>query len=198
MVSPVWRLKRRICEGLTYMSSVPARYDVSGERRKPNPSGRTSSVPPPYMLSPFLAWFLSSAKMSSCLRMRLAPSTSFLVAISRSSETWRFFRSDKCINRASLSVGAGGEEGESSPAYGTPVSGCGAGRCSSGRLREKLRGLDMAVNECGELGFGKRADLGRFHGTVLEKHEGGDAADAVLGRRRLVFVYVEFRDLEAA
>ena len=37
------------------MSSVPARYEVSGERRKPKPSGSTSSVPSPKMLSPFFA-----------------------------------------------------------------------------------------------------------------------------------------------
>ncbi len=58
------------------MSSVPARYDVSGERRKPKPSGSTSSVPSPKMLSPFFACCFSIAKMRSCLRIRFAPSSS--------------------------------------------------------------------------------------------------------------------------
>src|SRR6185295_17415130 len=79
------------------MSSVPARYDVSGERRKPKPSGSTSSVPSPKIASPFLARFFSSAKISSCLRRRFAPSISLVMAISTSSVTWRFFRSDRCI-----------------------------------------------------------------------------------------------------
>src|SRR5258705_3690249 len=79
------------------MSSVPARYEVSGERRNPKPSGRTSSVPSPYIESPFLARFFRSAKISSCLRSRLAPSISLAIAISTSSVTWRFFRSDRCI-----------------------------------------------------------------------------------------------------
>src|SRR4051812_40659370 len=79
------------------MSSVPARYEVSGERRKPKPSGKTSRVPSPKIASPLLARFLSSAKISSCLRRRLALSISLVTAISTSSVTWRFFRSDKCI-----------------------------------------------------------------------------------------------------
>jgi len=37
------------------MSSVPARYEVSGERRKPKPSGSTSIVPLPEIDSPFFA-----------------------------------------------------------------------------------------------------------------------------------------------
>src|SRR5471030_1697020 len=79
------------------MSSVPARYEVSGERRKPKPSGSTSSVPSPKIASPFFARFFKSAKISSCLRRRLAPSISFVIDISTSSVTWRFFRSDRCI-----------------------------------------------------------------------------------------------------
>src|SRR5262245_24986566 len=103
------------------------------------------------MLSPFLAWFLSSAKMSSCLRMRLAPSTSFLDAISRSSPTCRFLRSDRCINFDSVWVDSGEEGGETTPASGAPVSGCGAGGLSPGRLRGKFGDLDMAVNKCRQL-----------------------------------------------
>src|SRR6185295_14859149 len=188
------------------MSSVPARYEVSGERRNPKPSGSTSRVPPPKMASPLRAWFLSSAKISSCLRMRFAPSTSFLVAMSSSSDTWRFFRSDKCIEDRCSVTDPSVEEGEdSTPASGTSASNCcwGAGRRSPWppwrspcpwppwRLREKFGGLDMAVNERCELGFGKSADLGRFHGTVLEEHQGRYAADAVLRWRRLVFVDVQ-------
>jgi hypothetical protein len=60
---------------------------VSGERRKPKPSGSTSSVPSPKIDSPFFAWFLSSAKIRSCLRIRLAFSMPFDTAISTSLET---------------------------------------------------------------------------------------------------------------
>src|SRR5438067_1399306 len=49
------------------------------------------------MLSPFLAWFLSSAKIRSCLRSRLAPSISLVLAISTSSVTGLDLRSDRCI-----------------------------------------------------------------------------------------------------
>src|SRR3982750_1810486 len=79
------------------MSSVLARYDVSGERRKPKPSGRTSSTPPPKIDSPFFACCFRSAKMRSCLRIRLAPSISFALATSISSETCFDFSSDKGI-----------------------------------------------------------------------------------------------------
>ena len=135
------------------MSSVLARYEVSGERRKPKPSGSTSSVPPPKMLSPFLAWFLSSAKISSCLRMRFALSTSFLVAMSRSSETWRFFRSDKCIDCDPYGWERE-KRGKAASASGPPVSCRGAGRPSPESLRGRLWTLDVAVNKCRELGFG--------------------------------------------
>src|SRR5512146_1510716 len=80
------------------MSSVLARYDVSGERRKPNPSGSTSSVPSPKIDSPFFAWFLSMAKMRSCLRRRFAPSIWLATAMSTSSVTWRDFNSERCID----------------------------------------------------------------------------------------------------
>ena len=71
--------------------------EVSGERRKPKPSGSTSSVPSPKMLSPFFAWFFSSAKIRSCLRMRLAPSISFVLAMSRSSVTCLVLSSESCM-----------------------------------------------------------------------------------------------------
>src|SRR3546814_6370886 len=46
------------------MSSVLARYDVSGERRKPKPSGRTSSTPSPKICSPCLARRFMMANIS--------------------------------------------------------------------------------------------------------------------------------------
>ena len=53
----------------------------------------------------------------------------------------------------------------------------------SKRARAEIRvsGSDIAVNESGELRLGESADLGGFDRAVLEEHEGGDAADAVLG-----------------
>src|SRR5467141_628805 len=95
------------------MSSVLARYEVSGERRKPKPSGRTSSVPSPKIDSPFLAVFFSMAKIRSCLRIRLAPSMPFATAISTSWVTWCCFSSERCIGMGGGGVGAAsGEIGE--------------------------------------------------------------------------------------
>src|SRR3989304_6115440 len=79
------------------MASVGAREDVSGERRKPKPSGSTSRVPSPNIDSPFLARFLSRANISSCLRNLLALSISLVTAISSSWLTWRVLSSDNCI-----------------------------------------------------------------------------------------------------
>src|SRR6476619_2100251 len=79
------------------MSSGPARYEVSGERRNPKPSCRTSSVPSPKIASPFFAWCLRRAKTSSCLRRRFAPSSSLAIAMSTSSDTCLSLRSDKYI-----------------------------------------------------------------------------------------------------
>src|SRR5665647_2003360 len=45
--------------------------------------------------------------------------------------------------------------------------------------RPRVDALDVAVKKCGELRFGKRADLGRLDVAALEQHQGGDAADAV-------------------
>jgi hypothetical protein len=47
--------------------------------------------------SPFLAWFFSSAKISSCLRSRLAPSMPLATAISSSWLTCRALSSDRCM-----------------------------------------------------------------------------------------------------
>src|SRR6185436_5103630 len=79
------------------MSSVLARYEVSGERRKPKPSGSTSRVPSPKMDTPFFAWLFSMAKIRSCLRMRLAFSMPLATAISTSCVTWCAFSSDRCM-----------------------------------------------------------------------------------------------------
>src|SRR5205085_9019626 len=49
------------------------------------------------MLSPFFACCFSIAKMRSCLRIRLAPSSSFAFAISTSSVTGLDLSSDRCI-----------------------------------------------------------------------------------------------------
>src|SRR6266576_2984523 len=51
------------------------------------------------MLSPFFACVLSSAKIRSCLRMRLAPSISIVLAMSRSSETCLVLSSERCMAR---------------------------------------------------------------------------------------------------
>src|SRR5438105_1751349 len=51
------------------------------------------------MLSPFLACVLSSAKIRSCLRIRLAPSISIVLAMSRSSETCVVLSSERCMGR---------------------------------------------------------------------------------------------------
>src|SRR6185436_9588946 len=79
------------------MSSVLARYEVSGERRNPKPSGSTSRTPPPKSDSPFFACCFSSAKMRSGLRMRFAPSISFELPTSVSSDTCLELSSDKCM-----------------------------------------------------------------------------------------------------
>src|ERR1700757_3602047 len=50
------------------------------------------------MLSPFFAWFFSSAKIRSCLRMRFAPSISLVLAISTNSVTGLDLRSDRCMD----------------------------------------------------------------------------------------------------
>src|SRR6185369_9990961 len=97
------------------MSSVEARYEVSGERRKPKPSGSTSSVPSPKIETPFFAWLLSSAKIRSCLRRRLAFSMPWPTAISTSAVTWCVFSSERwagtAIEDPPLFDGAGASAG---------------------------------------------------------------------------------------
>src|SRR5574340_720552 len=187
------------------MSSVPARYEVSGERRKPKPSGSTSSVPSPKMLSPFLARFLSRAKISSCLRRRLAPSISLAMAISRSWVTWRGLSSDRCMaeDGATAERGVGGrkelETGVGLSPYWAPPEDFG-GRCGRGASVSERTVLasEIAVNKRRQLRFGQRADLRRLDIAVLEQHQRGNAADAEFGRRLLVFVDVQLGDLEPA
>src|SRR6185436_332317 len=215
------------------MSSVLARYEVSGERRKPKPSGSTSSVPSPKIDSPFFAWFLSMAKIRSCLRRRLAFSMPLLVAISTSWETWWLFSSDRCIEwgmgvpgaasgaGAACSADSGRAVDERTASGGTAWGLVILGKCAllncCGRratllenqprrmlpnrggayAQDRLRPSDIAVKEGGELRFGERADAGRLDVAVLEQHQRGDAADAELGRRLLVLVDVDLRDLEA-
>src|SRR6185437_9473524 len=56
------------------MSSGPARYDSSAERRKPKPSCRISSTPSAQMPPPLRACAFSMLKITSCLRARATPS----------------------------------------------------------------------------------------------------------------------------
>src|SRR5688572_21275548 len=112
--------------------------------------------------------------MRSCLRMRFAPSISFLTAISTSSPTWRFFNSDKCID-GSLGVVPSGDE-DSDRGVGAAGIGSGSTRArtlaageASDLFRERLAGSDIAVNERGELRLGYRAHLGSFGVAVLEQ-----------------------------
>src|SRR5712664_657758 len=162
------------------MSSVLARYEVSGERRKPKPSGSTSSVPSPNMDSPFLARFFRSAKISSCLRMRLAPSISFDVAISSSWLTCCVLSSDKCIRRPSgderpqtvrtenREPKRGGFAPEYSPFCRRRRAGC---YICCRPFARRIETLDVAVKKCGELRLGQGPYLLRLNVAVLEKHE---------------------------
>src|SRR4026209_972953 len=144
------------------MSSVLARYEVSGERRKPKPSGSTSSVPSPKMDSPFFAWCLSMAKMRSCLRIRLAPSTPLVVAFSSRSETCRVLSSESCMLfrcdapsiewiAASAAADVFEKEDALDPARGC----CHRAVVQSGAVRTQRVGfLDIAVKKGGQLRFG--------------------------------------------
>src|SRR5687767_1500622 len=199
------------------MSSVLARYEVSGERRKPKPSGSTSSVPSPKIETPFFAWLFSMAKIRSCLRIRLAFSMPFEVAISTSCVTWCVFSSDRCVGIATApaggtapAVGAGvdsafGERTASGgTAWGLLILGMCALKCrapdylSWKSAWQSLKASDVAVKKGRELGLGQRADAGRLDVAVLEQHQGRDAADAELGRRELVLVDVDLGDLQPA
>src|SRR5690606_13212231 len=66
-----------------------------------------------------------------------------------------------------------------------------------GRL-EAYNESEMAVQKQRELRFRQCADLGVDHRAVAEQHQRGDAADAVLGRHRLVFVDVDLDDVQLA
>src|SRR5262245_14345476 len=162
------------------MSSVDARYEVSGERRKPKPSGSTSSVPSPKIDSPFFARFFRSAKISSCLRMRFAPSISFDVAISSSWLTCCVLSSDRCIKRPTGMNDLRPFErrnwepkrGGFAPAYTTLAALAGA---EDGRPKNRppcarrIESLDVAVKKRGELRLRQGPHLLRLHVAVLEE-----------------------------
>src|SRR6266850_2218784 len=160
------------------MSSGLARYEVSGERRKPKPSGRTSSVPSPKIDSPFFAVFFSMAKIRSCLRIRLAPSMPFATAISTSWVTWCCFSSERCIGMGGGGVGAASGE--------------------TGSAAQRVSISDVAVKEGGELRLRERPHARRLDVAVLEQHQGRDAADAELRRHALVLIHVDLGDLQPA
>src|SRR6478735_6454798 len=178
------------------MSSVLARYEVSGERRNPNPSGSTSSVPSPKIASPFFARFLRIANMRSCLRRRFAPSISFVTAKSTSCVTCWDFSSDKCMANAewegNVNRGVLGRRGRTAtgcwdlpgaanrPALMLLSAPAGGLFCrtfpklSTGGAAIQclsVRPLHIAVKERGELRFRERADLGGLDVAVLEQHQ---------------------------
>src|SRR5262245_35593462 len=181
------------------MSSVLARYDVSGERRKPKPSGSTSSVPSPKIDSPFLARFFRRAKISSCLRMRLAPSISFDVAISSNWLTCCVFSSDKCIKgptgmndlRPFERKTWGPKRGGFAPGYSWLQARAAGGSTCRPPYARRIESLDVAVKECRQLRLGQRPDLARFLVAVLEQHQRRYAADAVFPGNLLVLVDVD-------
>ena len=140
--------------------------------------------------------------MSSCLRRRLAPSISLVMAISTSSVTWRFFRSDRCM---AVRYSEGGARRKTSgkrirrlPRSFTLVRHAPEWVRLPADLVLELTSSDIAVNKRRELGFGEGADLGRLDVAVLEQHQSRDAADAVFGRRRLVLVDVQLGHFEPA
>src|SRR5438309_1005954 len=197
------------------MSSVLARYEVSGERRKPKPSGSTSSVPSPKIDSPFFAVFFSMAKIRSCLRIRLAPSMPFATAISTSWVTWCCFSSDRCIGMGGGGLGAAscsiGERTTSVSTawdlliFGKGAEGVGAENLlplrlagKSGSAAQRVSILDVAVKEGGELRLRERPDARRLDVAVLEQHQRRDAADAEFSRHALVLIHVDLGDLQPA
>src|SRR5690606_30365338 len=156
------------------MSSVLARYDVSGDRKKPKPSGSTSSTPSPKICSPCLARFFMMANMISCLRRRLALSMSRLAAISSNCDTCSAFSSVRCMR-------------EKKGIRAKWVADSRRARAQGRWLR-----LNGFVEEGGQLGFGQRPYLGRGGFAVFEQHQGGDAAYAEPGCGVGIFVDVEF------
>src|SRR4051794_34210878 len=159
------------------------------------------------MLSPFFAWLLSSAKMRSCLRMRLAPSISIELAMSRSSLTCLALSSERCMARAKERRIAAGTAGgtaaekrigklqcrrrkERHPSSAGPRAGVPAPETSlsddraPGQVGRSVTGLEIAVKERGQLRLGERADLLRMHLPRLVQDHRRDAADAVLAGGR--------------
>src|SRR5262252_8934514 len=193
------------------MSSVLARYEVSGERRKPKPSGRISSVPSPKMLSPFFACCFSMAKIRSCLRIRLAPSSSLVLAISTSSVTGLDLSSDRCMGgarkgreRRRAAEGntgrfraregfPGGRPNFQAAPWNLPRSRPGKTGARRG-TKVSLTGSEVAVNKGSELGLRQRADLLRVRLAALEQDQCRNAPDAELAGRTWIGVDVELRD----
>src|SRR5882672_10571372 len=62
----------------------------------------------------------------------------------------------------------------------------------------RIESLDVAVKKRGQLRLGQRPDLLRLHVAVLEQHQRGYAADAVLLRDLLILVDVDLGHLELA
>src|SRR3989304_2096212 len=188
------------------MASVGARWDVSGERRKPKPSGSTSRVPSPNIDSPFLARFLSRARVSSCLPSRLALSISWATAISRSWLTCRVFSSDNCIWAFAEWTRFSDDPGKEIWKENALRSDCPEALGYRRRrqettappfiLRLRLKGSDVAVKKSSELRFGHHAKLARLHVTVLEQHQCRDGLDVVLPGKLLVLIHVDLGDFQ--
>src|SRR5918912_1204468 len=69
-------------------------------------------------------------------------------------------------------------------------------RTSGAASQNRVRRLNIAVKKSGELRLGQSADAGRLDVAVLEEHQRGDASNAKFGRRVLVLVDVDLRDLQ--
>src|SRR5579863_8236043 len=140
------------------MSSGPARYEPSAERRKPKPSCRISRTPSPEISSPLRACALRMEKITSCLRERAMPSRPMDSASSMMASAGRRLSSVRFIGCGSLlcfSVSAGKRTG-----MGVDI------------------GLEVGLDEGRQLRLGHGADLLGLHGAALEDHQGRDAADA--------------------
>src|SRR5437868_4233249 len=178
------------------------------------------------MLSPFFACVLSSAKMRSCLRIRLAPSISIVLAMSRSSETCLVLSSERCMARekcrANTTKGRpkrpmndagvlswelparrkeGGAAGNHDDQHRLDLK----RRLKPSRLiragtqsKNSVAGLQVAVKKCCQLRLGERAHLLRVHLSALVQDDGRDAADAVFPRCGGVGVDVELGDGQLA
>src|SRR5688572_33004267 len=71
-------------------------------------------------------------------------------------------------------------------------------RTSGAASQKRVRRLDIAVKERGQLRLGERAHARRLDVAVLEEHQRRDAADAEFRRRELVLVHVQLGDLQAS